>query len=449
MVRKWCGFVKITFFIIFFHMGSTFCFFAAILMAPTYTPEFLKCPNSLISSRKQNGLYLRRRLNKFPATTNRQCFIAAAAAAAAAVCVYGARCWALRVCCFFFFGRSSRKFAWSGWGARRCSSSHSKPPGACTSPVSCLLAAQRYQSCSRPLVPALQASGWPRAVPPSKPEATLARQAPAHFEQPRIRAPPQGGPRAPRRQLMQHPRAPRWKHRHLLCLCLSLATWTSNHSRSPQRPLPQHPTTPPGLPAWDASMHGHGQPPTRMWRHRPPTSWKAPSRQTISCRQPPDWPASRPHRPSRSQRSPARQSAKRTGRPPAAWIAGREQGRTDGGALSIHKGRIMCARAGGPPWCSGEWNLQCALGHNPLKQHPMLALQHMFGFHPLHQAQKGVLSCLMARWEIVQDWTSWRSRACQALVRWATCNHLTQCLVAQHGGAHDRCPIPLVALLHC
>ena len=40
-------------------------------------------------------------------------------------------------------------------------------------------------------MPARQPSKWPRPVPLLEPEATLARQAPAHLQEPRTRAPPQ------------------------------------------------------------------------------------------------------------------------------------------------------------------------------------------------------------------------------------------------------------------
>ena len=152
----------------------------------------------LINFLKKTVHYFGRTFNKFPATKNRPCFIAAGAAAAAAaavcVCAYGARCCALRVCCFLDSPLESlRGLAAGQGGAQALTTGPSQEaceedlqqPGACTSSVCCLLAAQRYQSCSRPLGPALQPSQWPRAVPPSKPEATLARQAPAQFQEPR------------------------------------------------------------------------------------------------------------------------------------------------------------------------------------------------------------------------------------------------------------------------
>ena len=55
--------------------------------------------SELVHLLKRKEHYFRRTFNNFPATKNRPCFIAAAAAAVC-VCAYGARCGALRVCCF-------------------------------------------------------------------------------------------------------------------------------------------------------------------------------------------------------------------------------------------------------------------------------------------------------------------------------------------------------------
>ena len=157
--------------------------------------------SELMNFLKKTGHYFGRTFDKFPATKNRPCFIAAAAVC---VCAYGARCCALRVCCFFDAPLASLRGLAAGQGGAQALTASlfagglRRRPAAARRPVRrpCLVCWLR-QSCSRRWCPALQHSQWPRAVPPSKPEATLARQAPAHFQEPRTRAPPQGGPRTP------------------------------------------------------------------------------------------------------------------------------------------------------------------------------------------------------------------------------------------------------------
>ena len=162
---------------------------------------------------KKTGHYFGRTFDKFPATKNRPCFIAAAAVC---VCAYGARCCALRVCCFFDAPLASLRGLAAGQGGAQALTASlfagglRRRPAAARRPVRrpCLVCWLR-QSCSRPLVPCSAAFAVAASCSSIKARSNSCSSGSCTFSgTAHSGSSARRSEDSSRRRLLQHPRAP-------------------------------------------------------------------------------------------------------------------------------------------------------------------------------------------------------------------------------------------------